>query len=379
MEINPPKFILLTTVPISLNFFKNQIKELNLIFDVTLLSSPDSLLKEIAEREKVKYKGIKISREISIFNDIISLLNLIIFFFIKKPKIIHCNTPKASLLGLVAGYITRVPHRIYYIHGFRYEGITGIKRKLLIGMEKISCFCASNIIAVSNGVKKTANEEITNKNINVIHNGSANGIVIQDFIENNYNTIEIRKNLNISETDFVYGFVGRIVGDKGINELIEVFNELNKTINSIKLILVGFYEEDLDPIKPSTKNIIKANPNIIEIGFQKDVKKYLSIIDVFVSPSYREGFGLSLLEANMMGKPVIASNITGYNEIVIEGKNGYLIPKKDCTGLYEKMQFAYINRSILSEMRDDCINLVMEKYDHQKVLHEAIQYYKQFN
>lgn len=374
--LNKSKFILLTTIPISLNFFKNQINVLNETFDITLVSSPLPILKEIAEREKVNYKGINIKREISIISDIISLISLIKYFTKCKPNIIHCNTPKASFLGLLAGFITRVPIRIYYIHGFRYEGTFGIKRTLLVCMEKISCFCATNIIAVSNGIKETANKEISNKKISIIHNGSSNGMIINDFVNASYDNGKTRTELNILDQDFVYGFVGRLVGDKGINELVESFNELNKTNDSIKLILVGSYEEDLDPIKDSTKKIIKNNPNIIETGFQKDVKKYLSIMDVFVSPSYREGFGLSLLEANLMQIPVIATNITGYKEIIMEGKNGFLIPSKNKDALHNKMNEVYENKHLLIDMKYFCRENVITKYNHDDVIIKALEYYK---
>lgn len=373
---NKPKFIILTTIPNSLNFFKYQINNLSKEYDVILLSSYTNLLKEISNREKVEFKGIKMKRDISLVSDIISLFSIILFFLKSKPQIIHCNTPKASLLGLIAGFITMVPRRIYYIHGLRYEGTSGFKRILLLGMEKISCFCATNIIAVSNGIKATANREITNKEISIIHNGSANGMDIQEFLKASYDVNKIRNELNIQKNDFVYGFVGRLVGDKGINELVEAFNKLNKTNNLIKLVLVGRYEENLDPIKGSTKKIIKNNPNIIEVGFQKDVKKYLSIMNVFVSPSYREGFGLSLLEANLMQVPVIASKITGYEEIITDGKNGFLIPSKNKDALQNKMHEVYVNRHQLIEMKSFCRENAIKKYNHNDVLTQALNYYK---
>lgn len=371
-----PKFFLMTTVSMSLNFFTKQIKELHNIYDVTLISSPSSQLEEIAQREGVNYKGIEMKREISFLNDLKSLLNLIFLFYREKPYVLHCNTPKASLVGLLAAYITKVPNRIYYIHGFRYQGASGMKRHILINMEKIACFCATRIIAVSHGVKEIAQQEITSKNIDVIHNGSANGIDIDLFIHSEYAIEEIKSELNIAQNDFVFGFVGRIVGDKGINELIACFNELNFKFGNIKLILVGRYEDELDPLSNETKQLIKDNIHIIEVGFQKDVKKYLSIMDVLVSPSYREGFGLSLLEANLMGVPVIASHIIGYNEIVIEGKNGFLIPSKDKEALLQKMVEVYHIKSDLSKMKEFCINNVIQKFNHKDVLSEALSYYK---
>lgn len=371
------KFFLITTVSMSLNFFKEQINHLNQFYDVTLISSPSAELKEIATRENVNYKGIKMNREIALFNDIKSLICLIIFFVKERPTVVHCNTPKASLLGLIAAYITRVPNRIYYIHGLRYEGVTGIKRKILITMEKISCFCANKIVAVSFGVQEIVQNDLTSKKVDVIHNGSANGMVIDDFINSQYNKSVIREELNILKSDFVYGFVGRIVGDKGINELIEAFQVLNEEYKNTKLLLIGFYEEELDPLKKETIEEIKNNQNIIELGFQKDVKKYLSIINVFVSPSYREGFGLSLLEANLMGKPVIATKITGYTEIVTQGQNGFLIPIKNSEELKNKMEWSLLNSEIILKMKDQCINIVKKKYNHVDVLKHALNYYLQ--
>lgn len=371
------KFFLITTVSKSLNFFKEQISHLNQFYDVTLISSPSAELKEIATRENVNYKGIKMNREIALFNDIKSLISLIIFFVKERPTVLHCNTPKASLLGLIAAYITRVPNRIYYIHGLRYEGVTGIKRKILITMEKISCFCANKIVAVSFGVQEIVQNDLTSKKVDVIHNGSPNGMVIDDFINSQYNKSEIREELNILKSDFVYGFVGRIVGDKGINELIEAFQVLNEEYKNTKLLLIGLYEEELDPLKKEIIEEIKNNQNIIELGFQKDVKKYLSIINVFVSPSYREGFGLSLLEANLMGKPVIATKVTGYTEIVTQGENGFLIPIKNSEELKNKMEWSLLNSEIILKMKDQCINIVKEKYNHVDVLKHALNYYLQ--
>ncbi len=370
------KFFILTTVSMSLNFFKNQINALQQDFEVTLISSPSIQLQEIAKREGVKAKAIEIKREIAFIKDIFSLTKLIIMFLKERPFIIHCNTPKASLLGLIAGYLTRVPKRIYYIHGFRFEGAKGLVRKILITMEKIACFCATDIIAVSNGVKQTAMKDLTNKEISILHHGSANGMIISEFENSNYDIEEVKTSLKISKDDFIFGFVGRIVGDKGINELINAFNDISKKYKNCKLILVGRYEDQLDPLKKSTKKIIKENVNIIEIGFKSDVKKYLSIINIFVSPSYREGFGLSLIEANLMGKPVIATNITGYSEIILEGKNGFLINSHSQNELLKKMEFAYKNPDILFKMKNDCVNSVKNRYDHNDVLKNALKYYK---
>ena len=195
----------MTTVPMSLNFFKGQINELSKEFDVTLISSPDNVLKKIAQRENVKYKTIAMRRDISLKDDISGLLKFLYLFAKERPQIIHCNTPKASLLGLTSGYLTRVPTRIYYSHGQRYEGTTGKKRQLLVALEKLNCFCATDIIAVSNGIKQKVEQQLTKKPVRVIHNGSANGLDINEFSKHNYDAKIIREEYGISENDFVFG------------------------------------------------------------------------------------------------------------------------------------------------------------------------------
>ncbi|WP_312328140.1 glycosyltransferase family 4 protein [Acinetobacter sp.] len=370
------KFFLITTVPMSLNFFKGQIGRLSQDFDVTLISSPDKELEQIACSENVKYSAIQMKRDIAIKNDIISLLKFLLLFIRQRPDIIHCNTPKGSLLGLFTGYITRVPVRIYYVHGLRYEGTTGKKRKLLMALEKLNCFCATHIIAVSQGVKQKVQDKLTRKKVSVIHHGSANGMPVEEFLTENYDDSTIRESYGISKQDFVFGFVGRLVADKGINELVHAFNMLEQ--KNVKLLLVGMYEHELDPLSQETQNIIKTNPNIIEVGFQKDVKKFLTIMDLFVSPSYREGFGLSVLEANLMKVPVLVTSITGYSEIVQEGKNGFFVDPKDTLTLFNKMKKISQSRDSLLLMKQQCYDEVASKYNHKEVLEKALEYYAQF-
>lgn len=360
----------------SLNFFKGQIRKLSEDFDITLISSPDKELEQIAHSENVKYSAISMKRDISIIDDIVSLLKFLWLFIIQRPDVIHCNTPKGSLLGLITGYLTRVPVRIYYLHGLRYEGTTGKKRKLLMALEKLNCFCATHIIAVSQGVKQKVQDKLTRKKVSVIHHGSANGMPVEEFLTENYDGAAIRESYGITKQDFVFGFVGRLVADKGINELVHAFNMLEQ--KNIKLILVGMYEQELDPLSQETQNIIKTNPNIIEVGFQKDVKKFLTIMDLFVSPSYREGFGLSVLEANLMKVPVLVTSITGYSEIVQEGKNGFFVDPKDTLTLFNKMKKISQSRDSLLAMKQQCYDEVASKYNHKEVLEKALEYYAQF-
>lgn len=360
------RFLIVTTVPSSLFFFSGQIQILQREFDVELVSSPGKSLNEISETEKVKAHEINMKREIALFSDALSCLKLIMLFLKRKPKIVHGNTPKGGLLSMFAARIAFVPKRIYCVHGLRYEGDTGLKRKILILMEKMSCNLATHVFAVSYGVKETLKKDgIYKKDVHVIWNGSINGINAEHFSSDKVD--DIKHIHGIRETDFVFGFVGRIVKDKGINELIEAFYAINNTHSHTKLLLVGGFEDSLDPISDFSKEQIENNPHIIYVGLQKDVRPFLKAMDVFTFPSYREGFGISIMEAASMGVPAISSNISGCNEIINDGVNGKLIPPKSATHLKEAMEL-FINNPILKEnMSAVTRDMIIDKYEQKKL------------
>lgn len=372
------KLFIVTTIPLSFVFFKGQLLVLREKFDVTLISSPEDGLYETAAFNKVKCFGIKMSREISLFSDAISLFKLLFYFLKNKPDILHANTPKGSFLSLAAGWLCQVPTRIYYVHGLRYQGEASFKRTLLITMEKLSCFFATDIIAVSNGVKVHLFEDlITSKQINVIWNGSVNGIDLNHFDPAHPDVGNGKSDHLIDPHEFVFGFLGRLVGDKGINELVAAFEKLTLQYSNIKLLLVGGYESHLDPLQQETLLSIQTNPNIIDVGFQDDVRPYLKAMDLFVFPSYREGFGISIMEAAAMNVPAISSNITGCNEIIEDEVNGFLIPIKDQDALFAKMKFALENRWTIDAMSKITRTMIAAKFEQQELWDKIVDFYKE--
>lgn len=370
------KFLIITTVSDSLPFFKGQINVLKESFDVSLVSSPGIHLKEMCDLHSVTGYKVKMKREIAVFHDFLSLLNLILLFYKVKPFIVHGNTPKASLLSMIAAWVTRVPKRIYYVHGLRYHGEFGKKRKILMQMERLSCLLATDVIAVSDGVKTVLMDDgVCKKEINLIWNGSVNGINL-DYFNPDAESKSVKEEYNIGNEDFVFGFVGRLVGDKGINELINAFKKINDGNKNTKLLLVGRFENDLDPLKPETINEIENNPCIIQAGFQSDVRSFFKAMDVFVFPSYREGFGIVLMEAGAMNVPSISSDIIGCNEIIIPDQNGFLIKSKDEGELQEKMEFCINNPAIIKQMSTLSRNNVLEKFEQQKLWQKSLEAYQ---
>ena len=209
-------------------------------------------------------------------------------------------------------------------------------------MEKVVYACAHRIYPNSFGLKKYMIDIklASNTKMRVLANGSSNGVDVSHFSKENFSKEEnntLKKQLNIDPTDFIFLFIGRLVGDKGINELIEAFSNLSDEDQKIKLLLVGTFEKELDPLKKETLQKIRNNPQIISVGYQEEVRPYFAIASCFVFPSYREGFPNVVLEAASMELPCIVSDINGSNEIITDQVNGIIIPKKDTKALQKAM------------------------------------------
>ena len=367
------KLVIITTVPISLKFFKGQIGILKESFDVELISSPGPELDAIGISEGVTVHAVPMKRNISIFSDIKSVFALARVLLKIKPDMVHGSTPKAGLLSMLVSFVLRIKVRVYYLHGLRYDGVSGKKKSLLRYLERVSCSCATHVYAVSFGVREhLINDKITSKPIHVIHNGSVNGLDLAYFDR----TIITKSETTLNSSNFVYGFVGRLVKDKGINELVSAFVRINVIHPDTRLVLVGQYENELDPLQKSTKQEIEENENIIFKGFQSDVRPALCEFDVFVFPSYREGFGVSLMEALAMEVPAISSNIIGCNEIIIEGHNGLFISPKNEEDLYDKMLKLYEDKELYAALKTNCRAYVSAKYDQSKLWEATLKSYK---
>ena len=372
------KFFITTTIPATLSFFKGNLKYLGKWFDVCAISSKPEELQQIGEREGVRTHCIPMERPIVLFKDFICLFKFIFFFLKERPYVVHGNTPKASMLSMVAAWITRVPVRIYMCHGLRYQGTQGKMRKLLMWMEKLTCACATEVICVSNGVRDTfaADGICPLKKSVVLGSGSATGLDLESFDPSLVDATAMRSELGIAREDFVFIFVGRIVTDKGMNELVASFDRLSKEYSHIHLVIVGAEETEQNPITEESRNTIKENARIHAIGRRSDVRPYLLGADAFVFPSYREGFGMVLIEANAMGIPAISSDIIGCNEVIIPDENGDIIPAKDAEALYSKMKEWVENPEKVKMMSAKSRELVKTRFDRKVVWKNALDEYQ---
>lgn len=362
------KLIIITTVPMSLaTLVKGQAKYLSSYFDVKLVTSFSEKNQEISKDEGVELKSIDMTRQITIIKDLRALIELYKYFKNQKPDIVYTFTPKAGLLGMMASFLSRVPVRIHNIVGMPLMEATGKKFILLKFIERLTYFFSTNLFCNSFGLKKFINENLTKKDVKVIAQGSINGVDTEFF--KNTKTLDekelIRDKFKIDKKDFVITFVGRIVKDKGINELIEAFVNLSKKYNNLKLLLVGDYEEHLNPIKNENKILIDSLDSIITVGFQNDIRDFLSITDLFVLPSYREGLPNSLIEAGSFGIPLLATNINGCNEIIDDGITGILVEKKSAKKLEEAIDKLLEDKELYNSIKLKVRDRIIEKYEQK--------------
>ena len=343
------KLIRVTTVPLSLEkLLENQARFFSKHFDITLVSSDKNKLQEIANNQGVDYFPLGLTRKITPLQDLLCLIRFTFFLRQEKPHFVHSHTPKAGIIGMLAAYIARVPVRMHTVAGLPLIEATGVKRWVLNNVERLTYFFATHVYPNSKGLQDfiIQHEFCDQQKLKILGAGSSNGIDTSYFDPKQITTNQkhaLKAKLNIEPTDYIFSFVGRLVGDKGINELIQAFAAVSKKHTAAKLILVGHTETDLDPLLPETIHSIEFNENIIEVGFQKDIRPYLAITDAFTFPSYREGFPNVVLQANAMGIPCIVSNINGSNEIIKNGNNGLIVPLKDVETLHQKMSLLLEN------------------------------------
>lgn len=373
---NKKKIIRACTVSLAVGFVRGVLPDLKKKYDVVLLSGPGPELDAMAKDYGVRSIEVPMARQISIWQDVKSLFKLIKVFKKEKPYMVHSMTPKAGLLCMFAAKLTRVPVRVHTFTGLVWPTIKGVKKRILMLTDKITCACATHIIPEGKGVKSDLIENgITKKDIKVLGYGNVQGIDVTRF-SRRPEVMSLAKNIR-KEDLFTFLFVGRIVGDKGINELVASFQKLNTNYPKTRLLLVGWYENDQDPISSETKNIID-NHNMIEAVGEKrgdDLIAYYAAADCFVFPSYREGFPNTVLEAGAMGLPCIVTDINGSREIIKEGENGLIVPSRDEKALYDAMLCMITDTEKRAKMANNARIMIVNRFEKGYVQKCLLDFY----
>ncbi|PNZ70014.1 glycosyltransferase family 1 protein [Staphylococcus croceilyticus] len=318
---------------------------------------------------------VNMEREISLKNDLKSLINMIKLFKKEKPYIVNSGTPKAGLVGTLAAFITRRPVRIYTVRGLRLETVTGLKYKILYAMEKLAMFCATDVIAVSESLKSKIMElGLAEKSkIKVLGYGSSNGVNLEKF-DKKFNSIPYALQEELSG-HFVIGFVGRIVKDKGIKEIVEMFKILQEKKVKVKLLLLGDPEKD-DSISATDYQYLLDNKDVILAGHVSQPVNYFNHMDVLVSPTYREGFANVSLEAQAVEIPVITTRATGAIDTIEDKETGFLVDIGASKDIADKVEYLINNPEIKLQMGKNGRKRVEEKFKNEIVWKHLETIYK---
>jgi glycosyltransferase involved in cell wall biosynthesis len=377
------KIIRITTVSSTFRLLTGQISFLNNYFEVICISSPGHHLADLEKNEGAQTMAVKIQRGLSPLDDIISVVKLYKVFKKENPWLVHSISPKAGLLAMMAAYFAGVENRVHTFTGLLFPTANGLKKRFLLTTDKLTCYFATHIIPEGFGVKNDLiKHQITDKKLEVLGFGNINGIDLEYFKSTDKILQEAKKikdDLQIKNNDFLYVFVGRIVGDKGLNELIQSFCSINKINKSVKLILVGPFEGFQDPIKMDTKKLIDSNDSIFHVGYQKDVRPYLAASDVFVFPSYREGVPNSVIQACAMDLPCIVTDINGCNEIIENNVNGIIIPTKSIDSLENAMIKIYKDKEFYLKLKSETRNFISRRYEQKFVWNKILEFYSKLN
>jgi glycosyltransferase involved in cell wall biosynthesis len=316
-------------------------------YDVVTMSADG---KEVAEiiKDGTKHITIPFTRKITPIHDLICLWQLVGEIKKLRPDIVHTHTPKAGLLGMLAAWICRVPVRLHTVAGLPLMEARGFKRQVLELAERVTYACAHFVYSNSKGLKEYIlnNLVIDEEKLRIIGKGSSNGVDSNFFQRTGLleeAARELRQRYNVGGRDFVFSFVGRIVRDKGIVELVAAFQELSNQLlandpqRKVLLFMVGHFE-DVDPLPTEVLQFLRNDRRVVLAGFQNDVRPWLVASNIFVFPSYREGFPNVVLQASSLEVPCIVTDINGCNEIVSHGKTGLIIPVKNVDALVAAMR-----------------------------------------
>lgn len=346
-----------------------------------VVCSDSEELKDFSERYNFSYRAIDVLRKISIKKDIKAVRETVKYIREINADVVTGHTPKGGLIAMLAAYISHVPVRIYFRHGLVYETSHGLKRSLLINIDRLASKLATKIVCVSPSVAKRSLEDklnLASKQV-ILENGTCNGIDTDRFSIDSVDKSklsDLKAKHSINNGDFVIGFAGRLVRDKGIIELVRAYTALRAEHQNVRLLLVGMLEIR-DALPEDVVKVIQEDEGIIKTGYvgYAEIEYYYALMNVFVLASYREGFPTSVLEASSMGLPVITTRVTGCIDSIIDGETGIFVSHDD-KELQSALASLYENEEKRKMMGEKGRQYVIDNFNQELVWEEIEKLYK---
>lgn len=363
------KIAICYTVPGTFGFAKETIAKLKEVgHELYLVSSNENDLKQMAIELGVNYKYIGFKRSMNLILDLKTIYSLVIYFIKLKPDIVIGATPKAGLLSMIAGKVTRVPTRVYHIFGFPFETTKGLLRMFLINIERVTSGCATCVLPISHSIGEVAiSEKIVRQNKIIITNAlTIGGVDTTIFNPAVVDASKLKEKYKCNDDEIIIGFIGRLTKDKGLYDYMEVINKLSVKYNNLRCLIIGG-NDDRCPIDKELFDKFVIDHNAIYINRTNDVPSYMALMDVFLQPSYREGFGNANVEAESMEVPVVCYDVTGCKDSISNGLSGFCVPFGNIDRLCSAMVKLIENVDLRKRMGIEGRKFVEDNYSREKV------------
>ncbi len=340
-------------------------------------SPPDGWTKWPEEIRPTNRFEVEMKRYISPLSDLIAIYRLIQLFKKINPSIVHTHSPKAGLVGMIAAWFCGVPVRIHTLAGTPLSTATGFKKKLLFLAERITAACSTQTWVIAPSLLRWGLQEgfLQKEKASTLLHGSSNGVDLELFDPARFSEKEkqiLRANYEIPEQSRIWLFVGRLVAEKGIVELLQAFQKIQQQHPNQILVFIGPLETVRDPIGEVWEKQLHENPEIRHIPWSNEVSLWMALASALIHPSYREGFPNVLLEAGAMKCPVIVSAIDGNIDLVNEESMGYLFPVRSPEALYHCMERFIADGKEVNEAKTERLYQDIHQYFDRKKMHEEI-------
>ena len=375
------KYLLLSTEPITFKLLLSGqpklMKEQG--WELLLVSADGREIQQICRAEELRHEVIPFVKGVNFVEDFISFWLLFQLIRKERPDVIHSYDSKTGFLGMLASNLAGVPHRVHSITEMPVN--TKEPQKGLTLIEKWTYANATKLWVNSTGMLTylTSNSGVEASKFELLGSGSTLGVDLEKFnrqvLKENH-LVAATMRILPGENDFIILAVGKLTKRKGVEELVAAFLK-SKIVSKSKLVLIGTFEQEKDPINQETLQVIREHPRVVQLDWTDHVSHYLALADVLVHASHEEGFSNVLLEAAAMQVPIICSNCIGNTSFIKQQKTGLVFPIGEVPVLKEALEFAYVKREVLASYAEALFEEVLDKFDRKVMQQHQLEAYRQ--